>query len=97
MLLGFPTSEQAGACVAAIIGAGIIPGGMEMMDKLAVEAAEEFCHAGYPLEAAALLIVELDGPEAEVAHLIQRVEAIARGAGATSVRISESEDERPRS
>ena len=60
-----------------IIGAGIIPGGMEMMDKPAIHAVEEFVHAGYPLDVEALLIVELDGPQAEVDHLVARVEAIA--------------------
>ena len=62
----------------AIIGAGIIPGGMEMMDRPAIHAAEEFVHAGYPLDVEALLIVELDGPAAEVDHLIGRVDEIAK-------------------
>ena len=94
VLIGFPSSETGGDCVAAIIAAGIIPGGMEMMDKPAIHAAEEFVHAGYPLDVEALLIVELDGPEAEVNHLIGEVEKIARDCGAVSVRVSESEDER---
>jgi glycolate oxidase len=94
VLVGFPTSEQAGECVSRIIGAGIIPGGMEMMDKPAIRAAEEFVHAGYPLDVEALLIVELDGPSAEVDHLIGRVEAIARECGAVSVKASRSEEER---
>ncbi len=94
VLIGFPSSETGGNCVAAIIAAGIIPGGMEMMDKPAIHAAEEFVHAGYPLDVEALLIVELDGPEAEVNHLIGEVEKIAREYGAVSVRVSESEDER---
>src|SRR3954465_12917382 len=94
MLIGFSTSEDAGACVAQIIGAGIIPGGMEMMDRPAIHAVEEFVHAGYPLDVEALLIVELDGPAAEVDHLLERVEAIAREHGATEVRVSTSEDER---
>lgn len=94
VLIGFPSSETGGNCVAAIIAAGIIPGGMEMMDKPAIHAAEEFVHAGYPLDVEALLIVELDGPEAEVNHLIGEVEKIARDCGAVSVRVSESEDER---
>ena len=94
LLIGFPTSRGGGDCVAAIIAAGIIPGGMEMMDKPAIHAAEEFVHAGYPLDVDALLIVELDGPEAEVDHLIGEVETIARGTGAVSVRVSQSEDER---
>lgn len=94
LLIGFPSSESAGDCVAQIIGAGIIPGGMEMMDKPAIHAAEAFVNAGYPLDAEALLIVELDGPEVEVDELIDRVEAIARENQADSVRISTSEDER---
>jgi FAD/FMN-containing dehydrogenases len=65
-LIGFAASEDAGECVARIIGSGIIPGGMEMMDRPAIQAAEEFVHAGYPLDVEALLIVELDGPRAEV-------------------------------
>ena len=71
VLVGFPTSEAAGECVSRIIGAGIIPGGMEMMDKPAIHAVEEFVHAGYPLDVEALLIVELDGPAAEVDHLLE--------------------------
>jgi len=94
LLIGFPTNESAGDCVAAIIAAGIIPGGMEMMDKPAIKAAEDFVHAGYPLDVEALLIVELDGPKAEVDHLIGRVEAIARRNQAVSLRISASEQER---
>jgi len=94
LLIGFPSNEAAGDCVAAIISAGIIPGGMEMMDRLATKASEDFVHAGYPLDVDAILIVELDGPEAEVDHLIERVRDIAEGCGAVSVRISESEAER---
>ena len=94
MLLGFETSEAGGECVAAIIADGIIPGGMEMMDKQATEAAERFVKAGYPLDVEALLIVELDGPQAEVDHLLERVGAIAEAKGAVYQRVSESEDER---
>ena len=94
VLVGFPTSEQGGQCVADIIGAGIIPGGMEMMDRPAIHAAEDFVHAGYPLDVEALLIVELDGPSVEVDHLISRVEAIGNRNGATTCRISQSEEER---
>ena len=94
LLIGFPSSEQAGQCVADIIGAGIIPGGMEMMDWPAIHAAEDFVHAGYPLECKALLIVELDGPATEVDHLISAVEAIALSNGSTTCRISQSEQER---
>src|SRR5215217_6160212 len=70
VLLGFASSEEGGNCVAEIISAGIIPGGMEMMDRPAIHAAEEFVHAGYPLDVEALLIVELDGVAPEVDHLI---------------------------
>jgi len=94
MLTGFPTSEQAGDCVAKVIGAGIIPAGMEMMDRLATKAAEDFVHAGYPLDVEALVIIELDGPVAEVDHLIERVAGIARESGATTIRVSESDAER---
>ena len=94
LLIGFPTNESAGRCVADVIAAGIIPGGMEMMDRYAIQAAEEFCQVGYPLDAAALLIVELDGPEVEIEHLIGRVRAIAEDAGAISVRVSQNEAER---
>lgn len=94
LLIGFPTSEQGGQCVADIIGAGIIPGGMEMMDRPAIHAAEDFVHAGYPLDVEALLIVELDGPPAEVDHLIGLVEEIAARNGSTTCRVSQSEAER---
>lgn len=94
VLLGFPTSEQGGQCVADIIAKGIIPGGMEMMDRFAIQAAEDFVHAGYPLDVEALLIVELDGPQAEVDHLLTEVEAIARANGATTSRVSNSDAER---
>ena len=94
LLIGFAATEDAGSCVAAIIGAGIIPGGMEMMDRPAIHAAEDFVHAGYPRDVEALLIVELDGPEAEVAYLIGRVEEIARTNHAGSIRASQSEAER---
>jgi glycolate oxidase len=94
VLVGFPSSEDAGECVSRIIGAGIIPGGMEMMDKPAIHAAEEFIEAGYPLDVEALLIVELDGPSAEVDHLIERVEQIAKDCKAVSAKVSNSEEER---
>ncbi|HET8726439.1 MAG TPA: FAD-linked oxidase C-terminal domain-containing protein [Alphaproteobacteria bacterium] len=94
LLLGFPTLEEGGECVARIIGAGIIPGGLEMMDRPAIHAAEAFVHAGYPLDVESLLICELDGPEAEVDHLIGAVEEIARGCNAVSIRVSRSDEER---
>jgi len=94
LLLGFETSEAAGACVAGLIGGGIIPGGLEMMDRPAIHATEEFVHAGYPLDVEALLIVELDGPEGEVDDLVAQVTALARSHGAVHVRASESEEQR---
>ena len=94
VLVGFPSSEDAGQCVADIISAGIIPGGMEMMDRPAIHAAEEFVHADYPLDVEALLIVELDGPQVEVDHLIARVSEIATANKSTTLRISNSEEER---
>jgi glycolate oxidase len=96
VLIGFSTAVGASACVAAVIAAGIIPAGLEMMDGLAIRAAEEFVHAGYPLDVDAILIVELDGPKAEVDELITRVHAIANRHGATSCRISADESERLR-
>ena len=80
VLLGFPTEAGAADCVAAVIASGIIPGGMEMMDKDAVKCAEAYVGAGYPLDVEGLLIVELDGPGVEVDHLVERVEAIAKRA-----------------
>jgi glycolate dehydrogenase FAD-linked subunit len=94
VLIGFAATEQAADCVAAVIAAGIIPAGMEMMDRPAIEAAEAFVHAGYPLDAEALLIVELDGPAVEVDDLIGRVSELAREHGASSIRASESEAQR---
>jgi glycolate oxidase len=93
-MMGFPSNQDAGQCVADIISAGIIPGGMEMMDRPAIHAVEDFVHAGYPLDVEALLIAELDGPAAEVDQLIERVSAIARKNHAASIRASNSEDER---
>ena len=94
LLIGFAMTEDAGNCVAAVIAAGIIPGGMEMMDRPAIHAAEAFVKVGYPLDAEALLIVELDGPPAEVDHLTRQVEAIARDHGANDIRLSRDEAER---
>lgn len=94
LLLGFASVDDASNTVAAIIAAGIIPGGMEMMDRLATEAAEAFVHAGYPLEAEAVLIVELDGCQSELDHLIAVVEDIAAAHRATTCRVSRDEDER---
>ena len=96
MLLGFPSNESAGECVAGIISAGIIPAGIEMMDEFAIKAAEDFVHAGYPVDCPALVLTELDGPEGEVTELIEQVRRIAESCQASFIRVSESEEERVR-
>ena len=94
LLVGFEDTESAAKAVGDVIGAGIIPAGMEMMDGLAINAAEDFVKAGYPRDAAALLIIELDGPAVEVDALIDRVATIMDAAGASSLKVSNSEAER---
>lgn len=94
VLLGFPSNEQAGDTVAGIIASGIVPAGVEMMDKVAIKAAEDFVQAGYPLDVEALLICELDGPESEVDELLSRVSQIGRDNGASYERVSQDDDER---
>jgi glycolate oxidase len=94
LLIGFSAIEQAGACVAAVIANGIIPAGMELMDRPAIHAAEAYVAVGYPLDVDALLIVELDGPAVEVDSLIERVTEIATANGARGCRASSSEQER---
>src|SRR3546814_828256 len=94
LLIGFPSVEGAGNCVADVIAAGIIPAGMEMMDRPAIHAAEAFVNIGYPLDVEALLIVELDGVAAECDHLIDKVADIARANGSTTLRLSSDEQER---
>jgi glycolate oxidase len=94
LLVGFGSVNGAGQCVADIIAAGIIPAGMEMMDRPAIHAAEAFVKVGYPLDVDALLIIELDGPISECEHLSDEVERIARANDAKSLRVSQSEQER---
>jgi glycolate oxidase len=94
MLAAFDDVRRAGEAVAAIIAAGVIPAGLEMMDRLALTAAEEHTHAGYPTDAAAILLCELDGTEADIAEELARVAAICGGAGATQVRVARDENER---
>ena len=96
LLLGFPTVEAGARCVGSIIARGIIPGGMEMMDNATILAVERFQPCGYPLDAGALVIVELDGTPAEVDHLVDAVEQIAAAEGATTMKTSRSEEERLR-
>ena len=94
LLIGFPSVEGAGQCVADVIAAGIIPAGMEMMDRPAIHAAEAFVEVGYPLDVEALLIVELDGVGAECDHLVDKVAEIARANGSTTLRQSADDAER---
>ena len=95
-LAAFDSIERAGAAVAEIIAAGIIPAGLEMMDTLAIRAAEEFVHAGYPVDAAAILLCEVDGDEAEVAQELERVRTLLAQSGATEIRVARDEAERQR-
>ena len=90
VLFGFPSSEQAGACVAAIIGAGIIPVAMEFMDKLAIEICEAYAKAGYPLDVEALLIIEVEGSDAEMDAALARIVDIARQHGVATIKESKS-------
>ena len=93
VLFGFETSEEAGACVAAIIGAGIIPVAMEFMDKPAIEICEAFAHAGYPLDAGALLIIEVEGSDAEMDAMLKKIVTIAKKHGVKTVKESKSATE----
>jgi glycolate dehydrogenase FAD-linked subunit len=93
MLMGFDSAEAAGGCVAAIIGSGIIPVAIEYMDRPAIKVCEAFAHAGYPLDVEALLIVEVEGSEREIADLIERITAIAAAFKPTTIRVSKSETE----
>ncbi len=94
VLAAFDSVEQAGAAVGAVIAAGIIPAGLEMMDNLSIRAAEDFIHADYPTDAAAILIGELDGTEEEVEAEMQQLLAVFEQHGCTSTRLSNSEAER---
>jgi glycolate oxidase len=94
IVAGFDDAQRAGDTVGRIIGAGIVPAGLEMMDHLAIVAAEDFVGAGYPVEAQALLLCELDGSAEEVAECTSRIERLLREEGASSVRISQSDAER---
>jgi glycolate oxidase len=96
VMASFATVESAGEAVASVIGAGIVPAGLEMMDKLATRAVEDFVHAGYDLEAEAILLAESDGTREEVAHEVAKMSEVMRAAGATDIRVSTSEMERLR-
>ena len=96
LLAAFDSVEKAGRAVGDIIAAGIIPGGLEMMDNLAIRAAEDFIHAGYPVNAEAILLCELDGVAADVDDDCERVRRVLEQAGATEVRQAKDEAERVR-
>jgi glycolate oxidase len=96
IMASFDDVRKAGDAVAAVIAAGIIPAGLEMMDKPMTAAVEDFVHAGYDLNAEAILLCESDGTPEEVAEEIERMEAVLRGAGATQIAVSRDEAERLR-
>jgi len=96
MLAAFDDIAKAGAAVGDIISAGIIPAGLEMMDKLAIQAAEDFVHAGYPRDAEAILLCELDGTNEEVSSHVAKVRKILEHSGATEVRTAKDAQERAR-
>jgi glycolate oxidase len=93
MLLGFDTSEAAGQCVSAIIAAGIVPVAIEFMDRPAIHVCEAFAKAGYPLDVEALLIVEVEGSDEEIADLLAVISAIAKPFAPKALRISQSAEQ----
>jgi glycolate oxidase len=93
LLAAFPSTNEAGAAVSDIIAAGMLPAAIEMMDNLAIQAAEAAVHANYP-DCGALLLVELDGPAAEVQYLMTHVNEICRSHGAWEIRVAQSDAER---
>ena len=93
-LIGFSTIEDGGNCVSDIISEGIIPSGMEMMDKALIHATDNFVKAGYPRDAESMLIVELDGTEKEVLELIESISKIAKKNNASSIKISKNDIQR---
>ncbi len=93
MLVGFSANEVAGQCVDAIISSGIIPVALEFMDRPAIHACEAFAHAGYPLDAEALLIIEVEGSEQEQTDMLVRIRAICERFSPVSMRVSESAEE----
>jgi glycolate oxidase len=90
-LIGFPSIQEGGDAASEIISSGIVPAGMEIMDKALIEATDNFSKAGYPRDAELLLIVELDGPESEVNELIKKVEVICKKNNCSSLKLSNSE------
>ena len=96
VLAAFDDVTKAGQAVANVIGSGILPAGLEMMDQITTGAVEPFVNAGYPLDAAAILLCESDGNEEEVAEEIERMKAVLQQSGATEIRVSRDEPERIR-
>jgi glycolate oxidase len=96
LMASFESVEAAGEAVANVIGAGIVPAGLEMMDKLATRAVEEFVHAGYDLQAEAILLAESDGMREDVTHEIALMKEVMLASGATELKCSENEAERLR-
>lgn len=96
LLAAYDSVETAGRSVSEIIAAGIIPAGLEMMDNPAIRAAEEYVHAGYPIDAAAILLCELDGADEEVSQQVMRVRDLLLANGAIEVRTAENAEERRR-
>jgi glycolate oxidase len=96
VMASFPDVESAGEAVANVIGEGIVPAGLEMMDQLATSAVEGFVHAGYDLEAEAILLAESDGSREEVAHEIEKIIGVMKASGATNIRCSSNDAERLR-
>jgi glycolate oxidase len=94
VLAGFASTDEAGAATSAIIAAGVVPAAIEMMDALAIEAAEEAVHCDYPAGAGAVLVVELDGAAVEVEHEYGEVERLCRQAGAFELRVASDPAER---
>ncbi|MGJ8533816.1 MAG: FAD-linked oxidase C-terminal domain-containing protein [Alphaproteobacteria bacterium] len=90
VLFGFETAESAGACVASIIAAGLVPVAMEFMDKLAIEICEAFAKAGYPMDVEALLIIEVEGSEAEMREQLGKIIEIAKQHGVKTIKESQS-------
>ena len=96
VMAAFDSVDAAGAGVTAVIASGIIPAGLELLDKPAIDAVEKFIHTGYPKNAAAILLCEVDGTQADVSAQIKRVNRVLREAGATDQQVSCNEEERQR-
>jgi len=90
----FESPTAAGQAVSAIVGAGVVPGAIEMMDRLSIDASEQMAHAGWPADAGAALLVELDGPQVEIESRFDEVERLCRDAGCSEVRVARDEAER---